>query len=80
MFAEAMDWQSVTTRNSEEISVYPVNGGHRTGSSQVKVKNIVDSSWEKTFHWGSLVANHFKGQYFAYSVTGQLLLLENIHY
>ena len=65
MFAEAMDWQSVTSRNSEEISVYPVNGGHRIGSSQVKVKNIVESSWEKTFQSGNLVANHFKGQYFA---------------
>ena len=70
MFSEAMDWQSVTTGTSEEIIVYPVNGGHRTGSSQVKVKNIVDSSWEKTFHWGNLVASHFMGEYFAYALTG----------
>lgn len=70
MFSEAMDWQSVATNSSEDVIIYPVNGGHRSGSSQIKVKNIVDSSWDKKFHWGNLVATHFKGQYFAYALTG----------
>ncbi|XP_059352148.1 enhancer of mRNA-decapping protein 4-like isoform X3 [Daphnia carinata] len=69
MFSEAMDWQSVATNSSEEVVIYPVNGGHRSGSSQIKVKNIVDSAWDKSFHWGNLVATHFKGQYFAYALT-----------
>lgn len=70
MFSEAMDWQSVATKSSEDVIIYPVNGGHRSGSSQIKVKNIVDSSWDKAFHWGNLVATHYKGQYFAYALTG----------
>ena len=77
MFSEAMDWQSMATNSSEEVVIYPVNGGHRSGSSQIKVKNIVDSAWDKSFHWGNLVATHFKGQFFAYALTGyfyQLLL------
>ncbi|KAK4023828.1 hypothetical protein OUZ56_009226 [Daphnia magna] len=69
MFSEAMDWQSVATKSSEDVIIYPVNGGHRSGSSQIKVKNIVDSSWDKAFHWGNLVATHYKGQYFAYALT-----------
>ncbi|XP_046460109.1 enhancer of mRNA-decapping protein 4-like isoform X4 [Daphnia pulex] len=69
MFSEAMDWQSVATKSSEDVVIYPVNGGHRSGSSQIKVKNIVDSSWDKAFHWGNLVATHYKGQYFAYALT-----------
>ena len=69
-----MDWQSMAT-NSEDIIVYPVNGGHHTGSSQIKVKNIVDSVWDKTFHWGNLVAHHFKGQYFAYALRGNDFLI-----
>lgn len=72
MFSEAMDWQSVATKSSEDVVIYPVNGGHRSGSSQIKVKNIVDSSWDKAFHWGNLVATHCKGQYFAYALTGYL--------
>lgn len=73
IFSDAMDWQSMPT-NSDEIVVYPVRGGHQSGSSQIKVKNIVDSTWDKTFQWGNLVATHFKGQYFAYALKGNLLL------
>lgn len=65
-----MDWQSVATGTKSDITIYPVTGNHRTGSSQIKVKNIVDSAWEKTFHWGNLVATHYKGNYFAYALTG----------
>ena len=73
IFSDAMDWQSMPT-NSDEIVVYPVRGGHQSGSSQIKVKNIVDSTWDKTFQWGNLVATHFKGQYFAFALNGNLLL------
>ena len=70
MFSEATDWQTVATNASEEVVVYPVNGRHQSGSSQIKVKNLVESVWDKSFHWGNLVATHFKGQYFAYALTG----------
>jgi len=68
-----MDWQSMPT-NSDEIVVYPVRGGHQSGSSQIKVKNIMDSTRNKTFQWGNLVATHFMGQYFAYALKGNFLL------
>jgi len=48
IFSDAMDWQSMPT-NSDEIVVYPVRGGHQSGSSQIKAKNIVDSTWDKIF-------------------------------
>ena len=75
IFSDAMDWQSMPT-NSDEIVVYPVRGGHQSGSSQIKAKNIVDSTWDKSFQWGNLVATHFKGQYFAYALKGNLLLIK----
>ena len=61
--------QSVATNSSEEV-IFPVNGGHQSVSSQIKVENVVESVWDKSFHWGNLVSTHFKGQYFAYALTG----------
>ena len=69
-----MDWQSLQT-NSENVVVCPVTGDHRTGSSQIRVVNIVDSAWERCFHWGNLVATHHSGNYLAYALTGTVLHL-----
>ncbi len=64
-----MDWQSLPV-TGECLTVIAAAGDHRTGSSQIKVKNIVDSAWAPTYHWGNLVTTHHSGQYFAYALTG----------
>lgn len=50
------------------ITVIPSPGGHNHGSSKVKLKNIVDFTWEHNFYPGQLLAVHMSGKYLAYGI------------
>ncbi|XP_014259609.1 enhancer of mRNA-decapping protein 4 isoform X3 [Cimex lectularius] len=53
---------------SEDVRVISSQGDHTTGSSKVKMHNIVDYSWEEKFYAGQLLAVHMGGKYFAYGI------------
>ncbi|CAK9806176.1 Enhancer of mRNA-decapping protein 4 [Anthophora quadrimaculata] len=53
---------------SANVSVIPSPGGHNHGSSKVKLKNIVDFTWEHNFYPGQLLAVHMSGKYLAYGI------------
>lgn len=53
---------------SRDITVIPSSGGHYHGSSKVKLKNIVDFTWEHNFYTGQLLAVHKSGKYLAYGI------------
>ncbi|OAD54594.1 Enhancer of mRNA-decapping protein 4, partial [Eufriesea mexicana] len=53
---------------SSNITVVPSPGGHKHGSSKMKLKNIVDFTWEHNFYPGQLLAVHMSGKYFAYGL------------
>ncbi|KAF4519871.1 hypothetical protein B566_EDAN005209 [Ephemera danica] len=45
-------------------------GTHTSGSSNVKLRNIVDFSWELKNYPGQLIAVHNQGNFFAYGLKG----------
>ncbi|XP_068975255.1 enhancer of mRNA-decapping protein 4 [Bombus flavifrons] len=53
---------------SSNVVVIPSPGGHNHGSSKVKLKNIVDFTWEHNFYPGQLLAVHMSGKYLAYGI------------
>ncbi|XP_066583483.1 enhancer of mRNA-decapping protein 4 [Prorops nasuta] len=53
---------------SRDVLVVPPPGGHDHGSSKVKLKNIVDFSWEHKLYSGQLLAVHMSGKYLAYAI------------
>ncbi|XP_076177594.1 enhancer of mRNA-decapping protein 4 homolog Ge-1 [Ptiloglossa arizonensis] len=53
---------------STNVTVIPSPGGHNHGSSKVKLKNIVDFTWEHGFYPGQLLAVHISGKYLAYGI------------
>lgn len=52
----------------EKVTIIPSSGLHETGSSKVKLKNVVDFSWELRFYTGQLLAVHVGGKYIAYGI------------
>lgn len=52
----------------EKVTIVPSSGLHETGSSKVKLKNVVDFSWEMRFYTGQLLAVHVGGKYVAYGI------------
>ncbi|KAK9510735.1 hypothetical protein O3M35_005461 [Rhynocoris fuscipes] len=54
----------------EEVKVISSSGAHATGSSKVKMNNIVDYSWEERYYTGQLLAVHRDGKYIAYGIKG----------
>ncbi|XP_069698744.1 enhancer of mRNA-decapping protein 4 isoform X2 [Periplaneta americana] len=52
----------------EKVTIIPSSGLHETGSSKVKLKNVVDYSWELRFCTGQLLAVHVGGKYIAYGI------------
>lgn len=52
----------------EQVTIVPSSGLHETGSSKVKLKNVVDFSWEWRFYTGQLLAVHVDGKYVAYGI------------
>lgn len=71
-FSESEDWQCLAT-DADSVTIVSVPDIHRSGSSQIKVKNVADSVWERAYRWGNLAAAHPTGQYYAYALTGALL-------
>ncbi|GAB6032704.1 enhancer of mRNA decapping 4 [Chamberlinius hualienensis] len=67
----------VLTANEETVS-YAVYGSdvdvlchkynHTSGSSKVKIKNIVNSVWEVRYYYGQLVSAHLNKNYIAYAI------------
>jgi enhancer of mRNA-decapping protein 4 len=55
----------------EKVTIIPSSGQHETGSSKVKLKNVVDFSWEWRFYTGQLLAVHVGGKYIAYGIKGK---------
>ncbi|XP_057331359.1 enhancer of mRNA-decapping protein 4 [Microplitis mediator] len=53
---------------STDVTVVLSPGGHDHGSSKVKLKNIVDFTWELQFYTGQLLAVHMSGKYLAYGI------------
>lgn len=53
-----------------ELAVIPSSGTHDSGSSKVKLHNIVDYTWEERFYTGQLLAVHIGGEYIAYGIKG----------
>nr|XP_034172470.1 enhancer of mRNA-decapping protein 4 [Osmia lignaria] len=53
---------------SKYVTIIPSPGGHNHGSSKVKLKNIVDFTWEHNFYAGQLLAVHMSGKYLAYGI------------
>lgn len=57
-----------------DITVITGAGQHDSGSSKVKLKNIVDYTWEERFYTGTLLAVHMGGKYIAYGIKGELVM------
>lgn len=55
---------------STNVTIVPSPGGHDHGSSKVKLKNIVDFTWEHHLYTGQLLAVHMSGKYLAYGIKG----------
>ncbi|XP_058807631.1 enhancer of mRNA-decapping protein 4 [Phymastichus coffea] len=53
---------------SGNVNIIPSSGGHHHGSSKVKLKNIVDFTWEHRYYVGQLLAVHMSGKYLAYGI------------
>ena len=53
---------------SENVTIIPSSGLHESGSSKVKLKNVVDFNWELRFYTGQLLAVHVDGKYVAYGI------------
>ncbi|XP_054281595.1 enhancer of mRNA-decapping protein 4 [Macrosteles quadrilineatus] len=51
-----------------DVAVIPSQGTHDTGSSKVKLHNMVDYTWEERFYTGQLLAVHMSGVYIAYGL------------
>lgn len=53
-----------------DVTIIPSAGDHSTGSSKVKLQNVVDYTWEERFYTGQLLAVHMAGKYLAYGIKG----------
>lgn len=53
---------------STNVTIIPSPGDHDHGSSKVKLKNIVDYTWDHQLYTGQLLAVHVSGKYLAYGI------------
>ncbi|EZA49038.1 Enhancer of mRNA-decapping protein [Ooceraea biroi] len=53
---------------SKNVTIVPSPGDHDHGSSKVKLKNIVDFTWDHHLYTGQLLAVHVSGKYLAYGI------------
>ncbi|XP_029669673.1 enhancer of mRNA-decapping protein 4 [Formica exsecta] len=53
---------------STNVTIIPSPGDHDHGSSKVKLKNIVDFTWDHHLYTGQLLAVHVSGKYLAYGI------------
>lgn len=59
---------------STNVTIIPSPGDHDHGSSKVKLKNIVDFTWDHHLYTGQLLAVHVSGKYLAYGIKGGNIL------
>jgi len=55
--------------SGSEVTVVTSGGDHDLGSSKLKIKNIVNFSWDLRWQHGQVVAAHLTGTYIAYAIT-----------
>ncbi|KYN07621.1 Enhancer of mRNA-decapping protein 4, partial [Cyphomyrmex costatus] len=60
---------------STNVAIIPSPGDHDHGSSKVKLKNIVDFTWDHHLYTGQLLAVHVSGKYLAYGLKDIFHLL-----
>ncbi|CAH0772489.1 unnamed protein product [Bemisia tabaci] len=65
---DAKSSQAIT---GTDIKIIQSLGQHEIGSSQVKMKNMVDYVWEERFYTGQLLAVHIGGKYLAYGIKAK---------
>jgi enhancer of mRNA-decapping protein 4 len=58
----------------DQVKIVPSSGKHSMGSSKVKLKNVVDYSWEYKFYDGQILAIHISGAYIAYGLQGKFII------
>ncbi|XP_014208396.1 enhancer of mRNA-decapping protein 4 [Copidosoma floridanum] len=56
---------------STNLNIIGSPGGHRDGSSKVKLKSIVDFTWEHRYYMGQLMAVHMSTKFLAYALNGK---------
>lgn len=61
--------------DADNVTIVPSSGKHTVGSSKVKVRNVVDYSWEHKFYPGQILAIHISGTYIAYGIQGTVFLV-----
>ncbi|KAL7302340.1 hypothetical protein TKK_0005001 [Trichogramma kaykai] len=66
-FSGSSEQQTVEISQAD-VKIIPSPGDHNHGSSKVKLKNIVDFTWEHKYHAGQLLAVHVSGKYLAYGI------------
>lgn len=54
--------------HAQDVVIYPSSPLHSSGSSKVKIHNVVDYGWEQKSYIGRLVSVHLSGNYLAYSL------------
>uniref|UniRef100_T1IHJ6 Uncharacterized protein n=1 Tax=Strigamia maritima TaxID=126957 RepID=T1IHJ6_STRMM len=80
--AALIDAQTVVLKGASEsqsFDIYSQNvtvvvnslNNHLSGSSRVRIKNIVDYGWEQKYYTGRLLATHLSGNYVAYSILAR---------
>jgi len=55
--------------SGSEVTMVTSGGDHDLGSSKLKIKNIVNFSWDHRWQHGQVVAAHLTGTYIAYAIT-----------
>lgn len=61
---------------ADQVTIIPSSGKHSMGSSKVKLKNLVDYSWEYKFYDGQILAIHISGTYIAYGLQGKSVSIQ----
>uniref|UniRef100_A0A0A9WX41 Enhancer of mRNA-decapping protein 4 n=1 Tax=Lygus hesperus TaxID=30085 RepID=A0A0A9WX41_LYGHE len=72
--SQTIDFGSLNEENncvavaSTDVRIVSSPGDHVTGSSKVRMNNVVDYTWEEKFYSGQLLAVHMSGKYLAYGI------------
>ncbi|XP_076330889.1 enhancer of mRNA-decapping protein 4 homolog Ge-1 [Tachypleus tridentatus] len=53
---------------NKDVTIYPSPSPRPSGSSKIKIQNIVDYGWEYRYYWGKLVACHNSSKFLAYVI------------
>ncbi|BES88647.1 Enhancer of mRNA-decapping protein [Nesidiocoris tenuis] len=74
---QTIDFGSLAEENncvavaSTDVRIVSSTGDHVTGSSKVRMNNVVDYTWEEKFYSGQLLAVHMSGKFIAYGIIAR---------